>query len=890
MCGLLGEWAEEASTMKRVTLALFAGSLAVAHPARAQQMPLLGYELWKTGPGPTGVLAADLDGDGRLDVAAACVGFPASVTVLLNQACSGFATKIVTLPAGGYGPTIARLRSGDLDGDGKPELLYVQANSQLCVLRNDGSGGFPTIDVYSFTATPTDGAVADLDGDGDLDVAVANGVPDGIALRFNDGTGALASSASFSTGAGSAPSSLCIADITADGHDDLVVGRKAQRDVAVFAGNGAGGFTFQFSVDAAAHEPKQLRCGDVNGDGSVDVVVRALSGSDNTFGVYLAKAHGGLQSGVFFPLYDFAELELADLNSDGRLDVVSPTPTLDSFRVWLSTGASGVGVLSAPTLARSGMHSFAVASADLQGDGHADLVLPNSQGSDVGIFPGNGSGAFDLLPSQPGGYAVRYVALGDVNGDGKLDAVTANLFGDDVSVFMGAGDGSFGAQSKYSVSAHSSPNTVALGDLDHDGDLDLATSNYLNGGTYHDLSLLFNNGAGQFGGLTHVQPGAYPDSVRIADLDLDGNLDLIVASSASLSVRWLAGTGQGNFSAPHVIATPYFAPVRVAVGDVDSDGLPDVAAAGSGGLAILHATAPGVFAVTVVPVEPTLSDIALGDVDGDGDDDVAVSSYYKTKLTVLASDGMGGVGPPQSIALDTTASAIALIDLDGDGRLDLVSDRNLGAVNFVAGDGQGGFGPSFRAFAVLGNFRDADGFGDLDGNGRADLVSAASSPGVSDPLFSALNQSDRCPTVSYCTAKMNSQGCLPMIAAEGCASTTSGSGFTIRADFELNNKSGLLLYGLHGPGSQPFSGGTLCVAGPVRRTPASSSGGNPAPAVDCSGVFAIDFNAFIASGIGDPGLQVPGSVVHAQWWGRDPGQSGAFKVSLSNALAFTSCP
>jgi len=140
----------------------------------------------------------------------------------------------------------------------------------------------------------------------------------------------------------------------------------------------------------------------------------------------------------------------------------------------------------------------------------------------------------------------------------------------------------------------------------------------------------------------------------------------------------------------------------------------------------------------------------------------------------------------------------------------------------------------------------------------------------------------------YCTAKTNSLGCVPTIAATGVPSATAGSGFIVSASDVLNNKNGLLFYGVNGPSALPYQGGTLCVKSQIRRTPSVNSGGNPPPN-DCSGVFSIDMNLFAAGGLGGtplPALSVPGTVVNCQWWGRDPGFPAPNNTTLSDALEY----
>ncbi|MCE9593805.1 MAG: hypothetical protein K8S98_06400 [Planctomycetes bacterium] len=138
----------------------------------------------------------------------------------------------------------------------------------------------------------------------------------------------------------------------------------------------------------------------------------------------------------------------------------------------------------------------------------------------------------------------------------------------------------------------------------------------------------------------------------------------------------------------------------------------------------------------------------------------------------------------------------------------------------------------------------------------------------------------------YCTAKTNSQGCVPAIAQNGLPFYSIPQPFLVTAGLVLNNKFGLLFYGST-PASQPFQGGTLCVKSPLKRLPVQNSGGNPPPN-DCSGGFLVDFNARIQGGI-DPNL-VPGRVVCAQWWYRDSGFAAPNNTGLTDALQFTIAP
>ncbi len=143
--------------------------------------------------------------------------------------------------------------------------------------------------------------------------------------------------------------------------------------------------------------------------------------------------------------------------------------------------------------------------------------------------------------------------------------------------------------------------------------------------------------------------------------------------------------------------------------------------------------------------------------------------------------------------------------------------------------------------------------------------------------------------VTYCTAKVNSIGCTPQISFVGTPAATATSGFLVNGSNVRNQKVGLLLHSLNGRASLPFQGGFLCAAPPIRRTPATNSGGTALPTSDCTGVYSIDMNAFahgLLGGTPSPSLLIPGTQVDCQWWGRDPGFPFPDNSTLTDALEY----
>ena len=150
------------------------------------------------------------------------------------------------------------------------------------------------------------------------------------------------------------------------------------------------------------------------------------------------------------------------------------------------------------------------------------------------------------------------------------------------------------------------------------------------------------------------------------------------------------------------------------------------------------------------------------------------------------------------------------------------------------------------------------------------------------------------PVVSvFCGPKVNSLGCTPLISASGVPQASSFFGFVVSDVNVRNQKVGLVLYGITGQISLPFQGGLLCIASPIKRSPSRYSGGNALPAVDCSGRYELDMNAFahgLYGGTPLPALSTVGTLVECQWWGRDPGFPAPNNSSLSAGLEYPVIP
>jgi hypothetical protein len=248
---------------------------------------------------------------------------------------------------------------------------------------------------------------------------------------------------------------------------------------------------------------------------------------------------------------------VGDVNGDHKPDLVTANNVVGTIEVLLGKGDGSLGTPTsyATGSPRSDDCSYpagpsAVALADVDGDGKLDVVAANRYAGTVSVMLGKGDGTFpDHVDYPAGGIREGYcskavgpvsVALGDLDRDGHLDMVTANQGGDTASVLLGKGDGTFAVKVDYATG--SGPSAVVLGDLNRDGNLDLVVVETTS------LSVMFGNGDGTLGGAEKLLIGIDPSSAALADVDGDGRVDLVVAArTASLPAiqRLQAGLPRG---------------------------------------------------------------------------------------------------------------------------------------------------------------------------------------------------------------------------------------------------------------------------------------------------------------------------------------------------------
>jgi VCBS repeat protein/IPT/TIG domain-containing protein len=311
-----------------------------------------------------------------------------------------------------------------------------------------------------------------------------------------------------------------------------------------------------------------------------------------------------------------------------------------------------------------------VAAADFDGDGKLDVVVANQVSSDISFLMGDGVGGLGAPINVLVGASPVAVAAADMNGDGRTDVVVANSGASSVSVVLNNGGGSFAPAVSYAVG--SGPAAIAIADFNGDGRPDVATANSLS----NNVSILTNNGSGAFGGPVNYSVQTGPVAIRAGDFDGDGKADLAVGHGSSFLIFVLLNNGTGAFLPPTNFAGPNFLG-RLAIADFNGDGKLDIGVSTSGGnIAEYYGNGAGSFALGFGPVftgPPAGADAAAGDINGDGVADLAV----------VGSSLAFVIGNQITNNFATGHFSIALGDFNGDGSLDIVGADSLSGVLLV---------------------------------------------------------------------------------------------------------------------------------------------------------------------------------------------------------------
>jgi hypothetical protein len=605
------------------------------------------------------VAVGDLNNDGLLDIGAGTWENEDYEIIVYRNNGNPFSTAWIANDVGATGTKqVQDLAIGDLNNDAYPDIITVDGNNEVNVWKNDKTpflGYWTATKAGDTTANPYTLSLGDLDNDSDLDIVVGTNVAENFevfALQ-NDGTPFVGAWTQRDIGTVSGQAyAVEIGDLDGDGDLDIVTGChvNAIYEITTFQNDGDPFGDFWPNIDVGTHDDDatSLSLGDFDNDGDLDIASTHRTDGDYEVMVWEnTHVHRNMPfdpqgNGVGTNNWIY-QVSLADLDQDGDLDIYSGSHSnaLNEVVIWQNDGGPFTGTWVSYGVGATTFSAKAVVAGDLDLDGDLDLVSGHagSTGYQIKGWQNNGTPFSTAWTGTDFGECDNTItlAIGDLDNDGDLDLVSGNG-GWEVAVWKNDGTPFNNLWFSRTVGTmNDDVNAVTVGDLDQDGLLDIVSGSLEDPG--YEIIAWQNDGTPFNDNWTSQNVADTEDTVfslNLGDLDNDGDLDLVSGSGQQDDAEVITWWNDG---------TPF----------------------------------SGIWNTNEVGSVGAASSIALGDLDGDGDLDV-VSGHYQQpeagEIFTWENDGspFSGKWPWKDIGeVGVNVNSVALGDLDGDGDLDIAS-------------------------------------------------------------------------------------------------------------------------------------------------------------------------------------------------------------------------
>ena len=707
---------------------------------------------------PTSLRLEDLNNDGLKDLIVTH-SRTSSLSILFRAPDSTFSGSL-SIAASQY---LVGIDVEDVDQNGFLDVVSTRTiGNQFMVLKNNGDETFSDPVFYSMPSYANSPVFSDLSGDGVAELLIANLHSDLISIYGNNGAGEFSLIESVHTENDAGPTWVAANDLDGDGLKDLLVLNRWDSSVSKFFANQNGNYVGKTVRLPLVRSPIDIATADLNQDGIIDLVAVGNSTSSTTNSQ--ASIFYGTGRGFFSPRLDFPldgsvrEVEILDLDGDSDNDIAAPIQG-DYLRIFRNDQQAGFSVVDIPL--ENWPSNFRFGMGDLNGDQLPDFLTALSGHKNYIQYKNLGDLNFVQSNAIRIEEGVSKFDVADINGDGHADLAVPDPENDVVWVLFGQGDLNFSVGQQL-TSDQSLPCEANFADLDGDDDLDLLVTRRYDFDDYlsPEHVIFKNNGFGQFEFDRSIQLeaafGGFDQTVVI-DVNEDSELDIVSSFRSWLFVslgnqgefseperQWLGaiesftlgdwnqdsvldfaaasyhfgsgvkvsfGLGEGRWETPDILSTSTIMGLRIA--DFDHDQKNDLVTGGSS-LQIFFGESGGLsFEPTEVSSESS-SELEVADIDQDGNTDIFASS------AVYYNQGDGTFSAPSFLPMESTAIVASIHDFDGNGQMDLVynnrnSLRDIYLLRDISGD------LSSELIASVRNLVDVIG-AELDNNQSLDLV------------------------------------------------------------------------------------------------------------------------------------------------------------------------
>ncbi|MFT5324046.1 MAG: hypothetical protein ACI8P0_001906, partial [Planctomycetaceae bacterium] len=591
------------------------------------------------------------------------------------------------------------IASADFNADGNADLAAADIFN-LVVFLGVGDGSFTARSTHSIQGSPAFLEAVDLNGDGILDLVSANGAFESsvtenntISVFIGTGAGTFLPERVFT--AGHLPKDIAIADLDSDGILDLAVVNSGSSSVSILSGLGSGRFESPLNVDVPA-ESDEIETGDFNGDGLPDLAIAGRS-SDSVL-LLINDGNGSFiqqQTPEFSSTAGAEVLSVADINVDGLPDIL----VASGNNVEVMTGLPDHS-FSQPVVTEFPVLIDGLLVQDLSGDQLPDVVVTESFAKVVVVGTGALDSSFTVgtpLLSNDGVGLGDPLAAADFNNDGRIDLALANgglTRNGGIGLFLNRGDLLFQPVASGSPSLGRLTTGFEIGDLNGDGVLDVTAVSASSGTDVGSRpSVFLSQGDNSFSLPTRTN--VFAEVIKLEDLNLDGRLDLLSVdgqqSDAALTTQF--GLGDGSFEFGQQLTTGS-RPTAVETSDVNRDGFPDVVVlnqssnpaaspvigpefAHGGATVYLNDGAGHLLEATRLVTGSQPAAITINDLDNDGHPDLVITHDQMTgagnALLVYWGTGEGEFSDRHQLAIGDALRSVLSVDLDSNGYSDLVT-------------------------------------------------------------------------------------------------------------------------------------------------------------------------------------------------------------------------